>query len=170
MIERAFVTPELESLAWDAASAVVDEALELERNAKSPADALRAMVALYGRAGLLGLVTRRELGGALEVTSSVAVCLVRERLGHASPLAELAFAMQGLGSYPITAARPPEAMSSLYSCPGSRRCTCRSMKPGVTQRPVQSTRLTASPSMPSAAPRPTREITPDSITTSASAS
>ena len=108
MIERAFVTPELESLAWDAASAVVDEALELERNAKSPADALRAMVALYGRAGLLGLVTRRELGGALEVTSSVAVCLVRERLGHASPLAELAFAMQGLGSYPITAARPPE--------------------------------------------------------------
>lgn len=108
MIERAFVTPELESLAWDAADACVDEALQIERDAASPGEALREMVRLYGRRGLLALITREELGGALATTSSVAICLARERLGHASPLAELAFAMQGLGSYPITASNPPE--------------------------------------------------------------
>ena len=108
MIERAFVTPELEALAWDAAAECVDEALEVERNAPDPGEALRRLVQLFGRKGLLGLVTHKSLGGSLEQTSSVALCLARERLGHASPLAELAFAMQGLGSYPITASDPPE--------------------------------------------------------------
>ena len=36
---------------------------------------------------------------------------------------------------PATAARAPVATVSLYSCPGSRRCTCRSMNPGVTHLP-----------------------------------
>lgn len=108
MIERAFVTPELEALAWDGAAACVDEALAIEERANTPGDALRSMVQLYGRQGLLKLVTRDSLGGALGSTSSVALCLARERLGHASPLAELAFAMQGLGSFPITASDPPE--------------------------------------------------------------
>ncbi len=39
---------------------------------------------------------------------------------------------------PAAAASVPEAMSSLYSWPGSRRCTCRSTKPGVTILPAQS--------------------------------
>lgn len=108
MIERAYVTPELESLAWDAAGACIDEALEIERDAATPGEALRAMVQLYGQRGLIGLVTAKALGGSLDATSSVALCLARERLGHASPLAELAFAMQGLGSFPITASAPPE--------------------------------------------------------------
>ena len=40
---------------------------------------------------------------------------------------------------PAAAARVPLAMVSLYSKPGSRRCTCMSMKPGHTTLPVAST-------------------------------
>ena len=39
---------------------------------------------------------------------------------------------------PRTAARPPVARVSLYSSPGSRKCTCRSIKPGITQHPSAS--------------------------------
>ena len=39
---------------------------------------------------------------------------------------------------PATAARPPEARSSLYSCPGSRRCACTSISPGTTHAPSAS--------------------------------
>src|SRR5690606_18232043 len=52
---------------------------------------------------------------------------------------------------PATPARPPEAMSSLYSWPGSRRCTCRSTKPGATQQPAASI-TSASPSSAGAEP------------------
>ena len=36
---------------------------------------------------------------------------------------------------PAAAAAVPLAMLSLCACPGSRRCTCRSMKPGATTNP-----------------------------------
>ena len=39
---------------------------------------------------------------------------------------------------PATAAAAPLAIVSLYSCPGSRKCTCMSMKPGATINPVAS--------------------------------
>ena len=39
---------------------------------------------------------------------------------------------------PATAADAPVATVSLYSCPGSRRCVCISMKPGATIKPVAS--------------------------------
>src|SRR5215472_3365909 len=44
---------------------------------------------------------------------------------------------------PATAARPPDAMSSLYSWPGSRRWVCRSTKPGATHSPCAS--ITSAP-------------------------
>ena len=37
---------------------------------------------------------------------------------------------------PAAAARAPVSMVSACSMPGSRRCTCMSMKPGATTRPV----------------------------------
>ena len=37
---------------------------------------------------------------------------------------------------PAAAAAVPVAMVSLCACPGSRRCTCRSMKPGATMHPL----------------------------------
>ena len=47
------------------------------------------------------------LGGALEKLDSRALVILRETLAFHSPLADFAFAMQGLGSGPITLARTP---------------------------------------------------------------
>jgi len=104
VIEAAFVREELVATAWDAADAVAEDALAIEAAHDDHGTALAAMVKRYGEAGLLRLVTTAEHGGALSQVECVALCLVRERLGHASPLAELAFAMQGLGSFPMTLA------------------------------------------------------------------
>src|SRR5437879_1857747 len=68
---------------------------------------------------------------------------------------------------PAAAARAPLATVSSSSLPGSRRCTCRSTRPGVTTLPF-TLRTTA----PSGAfkPRPTLAIFPSSINTSAAPS
>ena len=55
---------------------------------------------------------------------------------------------------PAAAARVPVAMSSLYSCPGSRRWVCRSMRPGMTHCPRTSITRTLEPT-PAAIPGPT---------------
>src|SRR5678815_582059 len=46
---------------------------------------------------------------------------------------------------PVTAESVPVATVSLCSCPGSRRCTCMSMRPGTTTRPA-GTSTTVAPS------------------------
>jgi len=102
VIERAFVPDELVGPAWDAASALAAEAVAIEEAAADPSAGLRALVARFGEAGLLRLLAPAGVGGTFEQVRSVALCLVRERLGFASPLADLAFTMQGLGSYAIT--------------------------------------------------------------------
>lgn len=83
--------------AWTRADAVVDEGLAIEGQAANPGAALTAMVRMLGARGLLELVSDRAAP-----LSWRGVCLARERLGHASPLLELAFTMQGLGSYALT--------------------------------------------------------------------
>lgn len=103
VIERAFCDADVIAQAWTSAGALADEAITLEERAASPAEALVAIVRLLGARGLLGLVVPGELGGTYDEVRSIALCLARERLGYASPLVELAFAMQGLGSYPIVA-------------------------------------------------------------------
>ncbi len=102
VIERAFVPADAVEAAWDAADALSEEAATIEEGARGPSEGLRALVAKFGEAGLLGLVARRADGGTFDEVRSVALCLARERLGFASPLADLAFTMQGLGSSPIT--------------------------------------------------------------------
>ena len=102
VIERAFCDADVVREAWTTASRISAEACRIEQSAASPEAALPTIVRLLGERGLLGLVVPSALGGAFEGVRSVALCLARERLGHASPLVELAFAMQALGSYPIT--------------------------------------------------------------------
>src|SRR5262245_22717673 len=70
-----------------------------ERAATDPAEGLRSIVRVLGREGLLTHVVT-----AKETFRSADACLARERLGRISPLADLAFAMQGLGTYPIAIA------------------------------------------------------------------
>jgi acyl-CoA dehydrogenase len=61
----------------------------------------RAAAAAMGRAGLYEWLLPE---GAVDVR---ALCLVREMLGYASPLADAIFAVQGLGSYPLLVAGTP---------------------------------------------------------------
>ena len=75
-LERSFVSDELAALAWDGADAVCDEAERIERAAKSPSEALVALVARFGEAGLLRLMVPKRWGGALETPSSVAICVM----------------------------------------------------------------------------------------------
>lgn len=101
VLERAFVDNDLVAQAWDTAGALSAEALSIEAKAKTPSEGLAALVRFLGTRGLLGLVVPDAHGGTYPEVRSLALCLARERLGYASPLVELAFAMQGLGSYPL---------------------------------------------------------------------
>ena len=67
-----------------------------------PSAACRAYVAQLGAAGWLKYAVPRAYGGALDTFDVRSICLIRETLGYASGLAEFAFAMQGLGSGPIS--------------------------------------------------------------------
>ena len=69
---------------------------------RDPAAACRAYVAQLGSAGWLKYTVPRAHGGALDALDVRSLCLIRETLGYASGLAEFAFAMQGLGSGPIS--------------------------------------------------------------------
>ncbi|HSE98862.1 MAG TPA: acyl-CoA dehydrogenase family protein, partial [Blastocatellia bacterium] len=64
-------------------------------------DRARSLVAALAGAGLLDHTTAKPDGGPLDVRS---LCVVRERLSYESSLADLMFAMQGLGSFPVSLA------------------------------------------------------------------
>jgi len=64
--------------------------------------ACRALVRQLGEAGWLRYCVPATHGGALPALDSRALCVARETLAYADGLADFAFAMQGLGSGPIT--------------------------------------------------------------------
>jgi acyl-CoA dehydrogenase len=67
-----------------------------------PFGACRSYVTALGQAGWLRYAVPRAYGGAHDTLDTRSICLVRETLGYRSGLAEFAFAMQGLGSGPIS--------------------------------------------------------------------
>jgi acyl-CoA dehydrogenase len=64
--------------------------------------ACRSYVAQLGDAGWLKYAVPLAFGGVLESLDVRSLCLIRETLSYASGLTEFAFAMQGLGSGPIS--------------------------------------------------------------------
>jgi acyl-CoA dehydrogenase len=64
--------------------------------------ACRALVRQLGEAGWLRHVVPAAFGGARDQLDARSLCVVREALASASGLADFAFAMQGLGTGPIT--------------------------------------------------------------------
>jgi acyl-CoA dehydrogenase/2-aminobenzoate-CoA ligase len=64
----------------------------------------RELVASLGRTGLLRHCLRAVDGGAAQELDARSICLVRETLAARDGLADFAFAMQGLGSAPISLA------------------------------------------------------------------
>jgi len=64
--------------------------------------ACRALVWQLGESGWLKYVVPAAYGGAREVVDARSLCVLREALATASGLADFSFAMQGLGTGPIT--------------------------------------------------------------------
>ncbi|MET3376671.1 acyl-CoA dehydrogenase [Variovorax boronicumulans] len=80
--------------------------------------ACREWVRRLGDAGWLRYAVPGSAGGALERLDSRALVLLRETLGYHSPLADFAFAMQGLGSGAITLDGTPEQQSQYLTAVG----------------------------------------------------
>ena len=100
--ETPFFTTEQRNLAVSVAGFV---ASEIEPRAAEEADThaqFRALLALLAEAGLL----RYAVGSAGEKLDTRSLCLIREALSYSSALADLAFVMQGLGTYAISLAAP----------------------------------------------------------------
>lgn len=70
-----------------------------------PGATVRALVGRLAAAGILRHAVAPVAGG---LPSLVKICIARERLARAHGLADLAFAMQGLGAAPIAIAGSPE--------------------------------------------------------------
>ena len=104
-----FFDPAHQSLARDLSDWVPAQTVD-ERDDRR---ACKEWVSLLGDAGWLRYCVPAEFGGALEKMDSRALVILRETLAFHSPLADFAFAMQGLGSGAITLAGTPE-QQALY--------------------------------------------------------
>lgn len=81
----------------------VHEVLPRVANEEDDLDAAcRDYVRLLGAGGWLAYLMPSAQGGALARTDLRCLCLIREILGRYSPLADFCFAMQGLGSLPVS--------------------------------------------------------------------
>ena len=111
-----FFAPEHRTLAADIESFVE---LEIEPRAIEEGDIdarLREYVSVLAKAGALDYAVAAP-GRKLDVR---ALCLIREALAYSSALADLAFVMQGLGTYAISQAAP-EHVRDFLGFAGRRR-------------------------------------------------
>ncbi len=95
-----FFTPEHRNLAQSVAQFVAQEIEPHSANEENVEALAREFVDLLAKAGILDYSVATS---KLDVRS---LCLVREALSYSSPLADLAFVMQGLGTYAISRAAP----------------------------------------------------------------
>ena len=102
--ELPFFDPQHRELAADLARWVPQQAVD-EADDRA---ACRQWVRLLGQAGWLRYCVPAAFGGALPALDSRALVILRETLAFHSPLADFSFAMQGLGSGPITLAGSAE--------------------------------------------------------------
>src|ERR1700741_284771 len=94
---------ELQSEARAVAASVADLAAEADESG-SVHPVMRERLAA---SGLARVTVPREYGGRLDHVDSLAVTVVREALAGVSAHLDSLFAMQGIGSYPITAGGGP---------------------------------------------------------------
>jgi len=112
-LDRPFVDRDLAAAVSKLVTSCTADATRLESEHRDPRQALPALVQHFGRNGLLRLVVPSAFGGAHDAVQSTVLCLAREQLGRVSPLADLTFAMQGLGSHPIVL-RASEALKAQW--------------------------------------------------------
>src|SRR3990172_8168515 len=88
---------------------LADEEIEPWVNEEGNVEALgREAVAMLAKEGLTAIMVPAPYGGRYDPMQATPICIVREELTRVSSLADSMFAMQGLGSYPITLAGAPE--------------------------------------------------------------
>jgi acyl-CoA dehydrogenase len=97
-----FFTPEHRSLAADMESCVGLEGVSRANEERDIDARLREYVGALAKAGALRYAVASP-GTKLDVR---ALCLIREALAYSSALADVAFVMQGLGTYAISQAAP----------------------------------------------------------------
>ncbi|MCC7325862.1 MAG: acyl-CoA dehydrogenase family protein [Burkholderiales bacterium] len=73
-----------------------------EENLDATYACVSRIVRALGSAGLLRVCVPATYGGAGDCVDARSLCIARETLARASGLADFAFAMQGLGSVPVT--------------------------------------------------------------------
>jgi acyl-CoA dehydrogenase len=100
--ETPFFTNEQRSLAASVAGFVAHEVEPLAGEEQEIERHFRVLLTLLARADLLRYAVAQP-GTPLDVRS---LCLIREALAYSSSLADLAFVMQGLGTYAISIAAP----------------------------------------------------------------
>lgn len=104
--ETPFFTTEQRNLSISVAGFVGREietrAVEEEQEGEVSDASFRAYLDVLAKADLLRYAIAAP-GGRLDTRS---LCLIRESLSYASSLADLAFVMQGLGTYPLSLAAP----------------------------------------------------------------
>jgi len=103
--ETPFFTDGHARLAASVSNFAAREVEPFAREEEGPnADAsFRALLSLLAQADLLSYSVARGDGAPLDARS---LCVVREALAYHSPLADLAFVMQGLGTYAVSLAAP----------------------------------------------------------------
>ncbi len=100
--QTPFFTPDHRTLASDMAS-FVEQEIEPRANEERDVDErLRDYVKVLAEAGVL----RYAVAAHDQRIDVRALCLIREALAYSSALADLAFVMQGLGTYAISRAAP----------------------------------------------------------------
>jgi acyl-CoA dehydrogenase len=97
-----FFTPEHRSIASEVASYVEQEIEPRANEERDPDQRLRDYVSSLANAGVL----RHAVASHDRRFDVRTLCLIREALSYSSALADLAFVMQGLGSYAISQAAP----------------------------------------------------------------
>jgi acyl-CoA dehydrogenase len=101
--------PHHADLAERARAVAADEIRPMEEQSSGDEDAMaRSFARALAASGLLRHVVSSEHGGVHPVVDIRSLCLIREALGWASGFADTIFAMQGLGSFPITLAGSSE--------------------------------------------------------------
>ena len=104
--ETPFFTTEQRNLATSVAGFVAREietrAVEEEQEGQDVEQSFRAYLDVLSKADLL----RYAIAAPGGKVGSRSLCLIRESLSYSSALADLAFVMQGLGTYPLSLAAP----------------------------------------------------------------
>jgi alkylation response protein AidB-like acyl-CoA dehydrogenase len=100
--------PEHQDLLVRARTIAADELRPLAE-AGEPGRVNRPLVKALADHGLLPRLFPRDAGGSHDgPVSALELCVLREAIAHASPEAETALALQGLGSYPLLQSGSPE--------------------------------------------------------------